>query len=88
MRVILSVEQSLKTKPKGARIDYNESVYLFNKIVSNKGSMTQIATDNEVSLTTLYNIKKELSRPLHQTFLEKPIKNRIPPQSPSFPKLY
>ena len=45
--------------------------------------MTQIATDNNVSLTTLYNIKKELSRPLHQIFLEKPITSRILDQSPA-----
>ena len=85
--IIPTAEQSLKTKPKGARIAYHERVYPFQEMMSNKGSMTQLAADSEVSLTTLYNIKKELGWPIHQTLLKRPIMSRSIAESPAIQNL-
>ena len=77
----------MKTKPKGAIITYHERVFLFQEMMSNKGSMTQLAADSEVKMTTLYNIKNELGWPIHQTLLKKPIMSRSIVESPAIQNL-
>ena len=74
--VISKAEDSLQTKQKGSRISYPERVHLYRLILQNKQRMSQIAIDYNVSMSTLYTIKKEMDRPVTKLRLEKPITNR------------
>ena len=66
--VLLSAEESLKRKWKGQRISYHERVYLYKQMKAIENLLTEIAMENNISMGTLYNIKKSLilqSKNLH-----------------------
>ena len=87
IEVIPNAEHSLLSKPKGSQISYHERVYLFKIMMSNERSMIQIATDYNLGIGTLHNIRKELGSPLNKTLLEKPITNINIVESPMIQKV-
>ena len=85
--IIPSAEKSLLSKPKGSRLSYYEKVYLFRVVMDNRRSMSQIACDYDLSLSTLYNIKRQMSHPSKRTSLDKPTTSRNIVRSPMIQKV-
>ena len=74
--IISCAEDSLKKKPKGGRVSFHERVYLYNQMKKGERSLAWIAFENNLSLGTLYNIRREFDSPIHKLPLRKPITNR------------
>ena len=74
--IIPSAKESLKRKHKGQRISLHERIYLFKSIKRGDKSMAWIAIDNNLSLGTLYQIKKEFETPINKRLMKAPITSR------------
>ena len=82
--IIYSVKESLKRKHKGQRISLHEKIYLFKSIKRGDKLMVWIAIDNNLSLGTLYQIKKEFETPINKRLMKAPITRRNLINSPYF----
>ena len=69
--ILPSAEDSLKIKQKGQRISYHERVHLYKQMKKGEWSLAEIAVGNNLSLGTLYNIRKELDAKINDFTLEK-----------------
>ena len=74
--ILPSAEDSLKIKQKGQRISYQKRVHLYKQMKKGEWSLAEIAVGNNLSLGTLYNIRKELDAKINDFTLEKPTTRR------------
>ena len=61
---LLSAKESLKRKLKGQRVSYHERIYLYKQMKTSEKPLAEIALENNLSLGTLYNIRKEFDTPI------------------------
>ena len=80
--ILLSAEESLKRKWKGQRISYHERVYLYKQMKASENSLTEIAMENNISMGTLHNIRKEFDTPIKESALVKSTTSRNLVESP------
>ena len=74
--IVSCAEDSLQKKQKGCRDSYNDRVYLFEQMVKGESSFAWIAYKYNLSLGTLYNIRREFEAPIPGLPLGKPITDR------------
>ena len=74
--ILLTAEESFQRKRKGQRVSYNERVYLYKQMKKSKKSFAEIAIQINISLGTLYNIRKELDAPANRFTWMKSITSR------------
>ena len=74
--IVSCAEDSLQKKQKGCRVSYHERIYLFEQMVKGESSFAWIAYKYNLSLGTLYNIRREFEAPIPGLPLGKPITDR------------
>ena len=61
---LLIAKESLKRKLKGQRVSHHERIYLYKQMKASEKPLAEIALENNLSLGTLYNIRKEFDTPI------------------------